>query len=226
LCPRAYLWVPDHGDPHLLPCCGYLPWRSSGLNTDSWRPPWGHRHDHRRIRRTFTSEINLLDDVWRSNLQTTPCFRRDGIRLLDEQVTELAVPRRSKIKLIFFHRPLHALHRSEFLSDSIPIGQQNSLPSCLDSVLDRSYPVRLGLWVCDRITPAFSHTVGKETTNPNATRRSKQKLNKAGPLIPEKQKQHLDVLPLCWMHTQERTRKLQEYCLVHTAAYASTTSTT
>jgi hypothetical protein len=37
LCPRAYLRVPDHGDPHLLPCCGYLPWRSRGLNTDSWR---------------------------------------------------------------------------------------------------------------------------------------------------------------------------------------------
>jgi hypothetical protein len=35
LCPRAYLRVPDHGDPHLLPCCGYLPWRSRGLNTDS-----------------------------------------------------------------------------------------------------------------------------------------------------------------------------------------------
>jgi hypothetical protein len=34
LCPRAYLWVPDHGDPHLLPCCGYLLWRSTGLNTD------------------------------------------------------------------------------------------------------------------------------------------------------------------------------------------------
>jgi hypothetical protein len=46
LCPRAYLRVPDHCDPHLLPCCGYLPWRSSGLNTDSWRPPWGHRRDH------------------------------------------------------------------------------------------------------------------------------------------------------------------------------------
>jgi hypothetical protein len=41
LCPRAYLRVPDHGDPHLLLCCGYLPWRSRGLNTDSWRPPWG-----------------------------------------------------------------------------------------------------------------------------------------------------------------------------------------
>jgi hypothetical protein len=104
--------------------------------------------------------------------------------------------------------------------------QQNSLPSCLDSVLDQSYPVRLGLWVCDRITPAFSHTVGKETTNPNATRRSKQKLNKAGPLIPVKQKQHLNVLPLCSMHTRERTRELQKFCLVHTAAYASTTSTT
>jgi hypothetical protein len=38
LCPRAYLRVPDHGDPHLLPCCGYLPWRSRGLNTDtSWQ---------------------------------------------------------------------------------------------------------------------------------------------------------------------------------------------
>jgi hypothetical protein len=47
LCPRAYLQVPDHGDPHLLPCCGYLLWRSRGLSTDSWRPPWGHRHDHR-----------------------------------------------------------------------------------------------------------------------------------------------------------------------------------
>jgi hypothetical protein len=35
LCPRAYLWVPDHGDPQLLPCCRYLPWRSKGLNTDS-----------------------------------------------------------------------------------------------------------------------------------------------------------------------------------------------
>jgi hypothetical protein len=35
LCPRAYLRVPDHGDPHLLPCYGYLPWRSSGLNTDN-----------------------------------------------------------------------------------------------------------------------------------------------------------------------------------------------
>jgi hypothetical protein len=46
LCPRTYLRVPDHGDPHLLPCCGYLPWRSTGLNTDSWRPPWGHRHDY------------------------------------------------------------------------------------------------------------------------------------------------------------------------------------
>jgi hypothetical protein len=46
LCPRAYLWVPDHGDPHLLPCCGYLPWWPRGLNTDSWRPPWGYRHDH------------------------------------------------------------------------------------------------------------------------------------------------------------------------------------
>jgi hypothetical protein len=45
LCPRAYLRVPDHGDLHLVPYCGYLPWRSSGLNTDSWRPPWGHRHD-------------------------------------------------------------------------------------------------------------------------------------------------------------------------------------
>jgi hypothetical protein len=37
----VYLRVPDHGDPHLLPCCGYLLWRSRGLNTDSWRPPWG-----------------------------------------------------------------------------------------------------------------------------------------------------------------------------------------
>jgi hypothetical protein len=46
LCPRAYLRVPYHGDPHLLPYCGYLPWKSRGLNTDSWRPPWGHRHDH------------------------------------------------------------------------------------------------------------------------------------------------------------------------------------
>jgi hypothetical protein len=35
LCPRADLRVPDHGDPHLLPCCGYLPWRSRGLNTDT-----------------------------------------------------------------------------------------------------------------------------------------------------------------------------------------------
>jgi hypothetical protein len=47
LCPRTYLRVPDHGDPHLLPCCGYLLWRSRGLNTDSWRPPWGNRRDHR-----------------------------------------------------------------------------------------------------------------------------------------------------------------------------------
>jgi hypothetical protein len=23
-----------------------LSWRSRGLNTDSWHPPWGHRHDH------------------------------------------------------------------------------------------------------------------------------------------------------------------------------------
>jgi hypothetical protein len=46
LCPCADLRVPDHGDPHLLPCCRYLPWRSKGLNTDSWSPPWGERHDH------------------------------------------------------------------------------------------------------------------------------------------------------------------------------------
>jgi hypothetical protein len=31
----VYLQVPDHGDPHLVPCCGYLPWRSRGLNTDN-----------------------------------------------------------------------------------------------------------------------------------------------------------------------------------------------
>jgi hypothetical protein len=32
--------VPDHGDPHLLlPCCGYLIWRSRGLNTNKERPP-------------------------------------------------------------------------------------------------------------------------------------------------------------------------------------------
>jgi hypothetical protein len=42
----VYLWVPDNGDPHLLPCCGYLLWRSTGLNTDSCSPPWGHHHDH------------------------------------------------------------------------------------------------------------------------------------------------------------------------------------
>jgi hypothetical protein len=30
----SYLRVPDHGDPHLLPCCEYLPWRLRGLNTD------------------------------------------------------------------------------------------------------------------------------------------------------------------------------------------------
>jgi hypothetical protein len=97
---------------------------------------------------------------------------------------------------------------------------------CLPASIRCWIEVTLSVWVFDRITPAFSHTVGKETTNPNATRRSKQKLNKVGPLIPVKQKQHLNVLPLCWMHTRERTRKLQEYCLVHTAAYASTTSTT
>jgi hypothetical protein len=66
--------------------------------------------------------------------------------------------------------------------------------------------------------------VEKETTNPDATWRSKQKLNKVGPLIPVKQKQLRNVLPLSWMHTRERTRKLQEHFLVHTAAYASTTS--
>jgi hypothetical protein len=59
LCPRAYLRVPDHGDPHLLPCCGYLPWRSRGLNTDSWRPPWGHRHDHQANSKDQI-QINLL----------------------------------------------------------------------------------------------------------------------------------------------------------------------
>jgi hypothetical protein len=32
LCPHAYLRVPDHDDPHLLPFCGYLLWRSTGLN--------------------------------------------------------------------------------------------------------------------------------------------------------------------------------------------------
>jgi hypothetical protein len=66
LCPRAYLRVPDHGDPHLLPCCGYLPWRSSGLNTDSWRPPWGHRHDHQANLKDFF-KINLPEAAALSN---------------------------------------------------------------------------------------------------------------------------------------------------------------
>jgi hypothetical protein len=59
LCPRAYLRVPDHGHRHLRPCCGYLPWRSRGLNTDSWRPPWGHRHDHQANSKDLICKINL-----------------------------------------------------------------------------------------------------------------------------------------------------------------------
>jgi hypothetical protein len=156
-------------------------------------------------------------------LQTTRCFHRDGIRLLDEQVAELAVPRRSKIKLIFSTgRCVRFVDESFCRLQFICANRIRCLPASIRCWIE----VTLSVWVCDCITPAFSHTVGKETTNPNATRRSKQKLNKAGPLIPVKQKQHLNVLPLCWMHTRERTRKLQEYCLVHTAAYASTTSTT
>jgi hypothetical protein len=51
------------GDPHLLRCCGYLLWRSTGLNTDSWRPPWGDRHDHGRIRKTLPTNQSYNDAV-------------------------------------------------------------------------------------------------------------------------------------------------------------------
>jgi hypothetical protein len=57
LCPCVDIWVPDHGDPHLLPCYGYLPWRSKGLNTDSWRPLWGDHHH--RVNSKDQYQINL-----------------------------------------------------------------------------------------------------------------------------------------------------------------------
>jgi hypothetical protein len=69
LCPRAYLRVPDHGDPHLLPCCGYLPWRSRGLNTDSWRPSWGDRHDHW----ANSKDIHRLDQRTRRREELVAC---------------------------------------------------------------------------------------------------------------------------------------------------------
>jgi hypothetical protein len=69
LCPRAYLRVPNHGDSHLLPCCGYLPWRSRGLNTDSWRPPWGHQHDHWEN----SKDIHRLDQRTRRRDELVAC---------------------------------------------------------------------------------------------------------------------------------------------------------
>jgi hypothetical protein len=58
LCPRTYLRVPDHGDPHLLPCCGYLPWRSRGLNTDR-RPTCRLREPAREASRGDPTEGEL-----------------------------------------------------------------------------------------------------------------------------------------------------------------------
>jgi hypothetical protein len=85
LCPRAYLRVPDHGDPHLLPCCGYLPWRSIGLNTDSWRPPWGHRHDRWVNSKDIHLKINVRQrrrDELAACSSTTRCVLVSRFNLL------------------------------------------------------------------------------------------------------------------------------------------------
>jgi hypothetical protein len=111
-----------------------------------------------------------------------------------QQVAELAVPRRSKIKLIFSTgRCVRFVDRSFCQIQFLYANRIRCLPASIWCWIEDT----LSIWVCDRITPAFSHTVGKEITNPNATRRSKQKLNKVSPFIPVKQKQHLNVLPLC-----------------------------
>jgi hypothetical protein len=102
--------------PHLLPCCGYLPWRSRGLNTDSWRPPWGQSS---RSLGEFEGPLSAksiysMTSKWSSsNSKQVAVFpsRRIQINLLDEQVAELAVPEGSKI---FSTRLLCASRRSNF----------------------------------------------------------------------------------------------------------------
>jgi hypothetical protein len=61
---------------HLLPCRGYLLWRSTGLNTDSWRPLWGHHHDLQANLKDLFFEINLLISI-----AATTTNRRVGVLL-------------------------------------------------------------------------------------------------------------------------------------------------
>jgi hypothetical protein len=61
---------------HLLPCRGYLLWRSTGLNTDSGRPLWGHHHDLQANLKDLFFEINLLISI-----AATTTNRRVGVLL-------------------------------------------------------------------------------------------------------------------------------------------------
>jgi hypothetical protein len=58
--------------PHLLPCCGYLPWRSSGLNTDS--------RDHAKAPTTRRAGKEIVPE-YDSDSNTVPGYNSDSNHL-------------------------------------------------------------------------------------------------------------------------------------------------